>query len=407
MCGEMKRKGSMARRKNSKRNAAPRNPLREAGRQDGLEPNLHTVGDFCEAMQSIVPTGLAQSWDNVGLIAGDSEAVVREVLLAIDLTRVVFDEAIASKIDLLLAYHPPIFKPIASLRAQTGGMDALVFECIRAGIAIYSPHTALDAAEGGTNDVLAQACGAMESRPLVEVDTPGSVLVKVAVYVPTAHADAVADAMFEAGAGHIGKYSHCSFRAAGTGTFLGGPDANPAIGVKGRLERVEEERLETIVPQKKLAGVVAALRAAHPYEEPAFDLYTLRSQPTGGIGRVGRLPKPVALSTLSKHLERTTQATNLQIVGYRQQQIERVIVVAGAAGSLPFQFPLTEGDAIVTGEMRHHDALTVQRIGCGAVLLGHWTSERPVLGSLASRLGKLLPCARFHVSRADTDPFKC
>ncbi len=370
------------------------------------EPSLHTVGDFCEVMQSIARTGLAQSWDNVGLLVGDAEAVMRKVLLAIDLTRPVLDEAVKMNADLLLAYHPPIFKPIASLRAQSSGMDGLIFECIREGIAIYSPHTALDAAEGGTNDVLADACGAVETKPLVEVDSPGGDLIKVAVYVPTANADAVASAMFDAGAGHIGKYSHCSFRAPGTGTFLGGPDANPAIGVKGRLERVEEVRLETIVPHKRLADVVTALRTAHPYEEPAFDLYTLRPQPTGGIGRIGSLARPVALSALAKKLGRTTQAVNVQIVGTPQQYVDRVVVVAGAAGSLPFQIPLTSNDAIITGELRHHDALTIRRIGCAAIVLGHWASERPVLNPLAARLASLMPDAQFQVSRTDADPFQ-
>ena len=331
---------------------------------------------------------------------------MRRVLLAIDLSRPVLEEAMESETDLLLAYHPPIYKPILSLRAQSSGMDSLVFECIRAGIAIYSPHTALDAAEGGTNDVLAEACGAIETKPLVDVDSPGGALVKVAVYVPTANADAVAEAMFTAGAGHIGKYSHCSFRAPGMGTFLGGPDANPAVGVKGRLERVEEVRLETIVPHKRLTGVVAALREAHPYEEPAFDLYSLKPPPTAGIGRVGELAKPFALSSLAKRLGRATQAAHVQMVGKPQQYVDRVIVVAGAAGSLPFQYPLTPNDAIITGELRHHDALTIRRIGCGAITLGHWASERPVLAPLASRLANLMPDAQFQVSRADADPFQ-
>ncbi len=401
----MKSRKPVTTRSHTKRRPGSRsNPAKSAQRAH-REPQLHTLGDFCDAMQSIAPTGLAQSWDNVGLIAGDTEAVTRKVLLTIDLTRPVLDEAIEKNADLLLAYHPPIFKPIASLRAQSSGMEALVFECVRAGIAMYSPHTALDAAEGGTNDVLAEACGAIESTPLVIADTPGSVLVKIAVYVPTANVDAVADAMFQAGAGHIGKYSHCSFRAPGIGTFLGGPDANPAIGIKGRLERVEEERLETIVPHKRLADVVAALRRSHPYEEPAFDLYTLRPQPTGGIGRVGVLPRSITLSSLARQLERTTRNRRTQVVGNSRQEIDRVIVVAGAAGSLPFQFPLTETDAIITGELRHHDALTIHRIGCSAIVLGHWASERPVLTSLASRLALRLPDLQFHVSRADTDPF--
>lgn len=378
----------------------------EAAPQPDPPPaSLHTVSDFCEAMKGIAPPGLEQPGDNVGLIVGDTEAVLRRGLLTIDLSPPVVAEAVELNVDLVLAYHPPIYKPISVLRAQSSGMDALVFECIRHGVAIYSPHTALDAADGGTNDVLAQCCGATNLVPLIDVDAPGSALVKVAVYVPPANTDAVAEAMFHAGAGHIGKYSHCSFRAAGTGTFLGGPDANPAIGVKGRLERVDELRLETIVPQKRLAAVVAAMRQAHPYEEPAFDLYPLKPQPTAGIGRIGELPKPLALSSLAKKLARATHAAHVQMVGKPQQYIERVAVVAGAAGSLPFQFPLEETDAIVTGEMRHHDALAVLRIGCGAIALGHWASERPVLTSLASRLGKLLPHTQFQLSRADSDPF--
>lgn len=369
-------------------------------------PALHSVGDFCHAMQRISPTGLAQSWDNVGLIVGDREAVIRSVLLAIDLSGPVLEETIQNEADLLLTYHPPIFKPVTTLCTPGSGMDALVFECIRAGIAVYSPHTALDAAEGGTNDVLAVACGASNLKPLVIVDDPGGRHVKIVVYVPVANAESVALAMFEAGAGHIGKYSHCSFRAPGEGTFLGGPDANPAIGRVGRLERVNELRLETIVPQRNLPDVVAAMRRSHPYEEPAFDLFDLRPQPAAGIGRIAELPKPVVLSVLARNVAQAIQASSMQIVGNPRQQIERVIVVAGAAGSLPFQQPLTPGDCIVTGEMRHHDALTIRRMECSALVLGHWSSERPVLEPLKNRLSKALSGVRIQVSKADADPFR-
>ena len=367
--------------------------------------NLHTIADFCGEMQKIAAAGLEQPGDNVGLIAGDCEAVFRRALLAIDLSRPVLEEAIQDNTDLLVVYHPPIYKPISKLRADGSGMDALVFECIRAGMNVYSPHTRLDAAAGGTNDVLAEAAGAANVEPLINVDSPGTSLIKIAVYVPPENADGVGQAMFEAGGGHIGKYSHCSFRAPGIGTFLGGPDANPTIGVVGRLERVEEVRLETILPRPRLAEVVAAMRRAHPYEEPAFDLYALTPTPTAGIGRVGELPRPVALSSLAKKLARATGATTVHIAGKPQQNVDRVIVVAGAAGSLPFQYPLEERDVIVTGELRHHDALTIRRIGCGAIALGHWASERLVLAPLASRLAKALPHAKFQVSRADADPF--
>lgn len=383
--------------------------MKRSGRRQNSTKSLldrHTVGDFCDAMESFSPVGLAQSWDNVGLIVGNSEAALRVALLAIDLTAPVLSDAIRRKADLLLTYHPPIFKPVSRLLGEGSGMESLVFEAIQAGIALYSPHTALDAANGGTNEVLAGLCGATRLDPLVVAETPGQRNVKIVVYVPVADADRVADAMFAAGAGHIGKYSHCSFRAAGQGTFLGGPEANPTIGKVGRLETVNELRLETIVPQRRLADVVASMRRLHPYEEPAFDLFDLRPEPVAGIGRIGHLPGPVRLAALAQTLGRKTGAKSIQTVGEEKQFVERVITVAGAAGSLPFQRPLSERDCIVTGEMRHHDALTIRRIGCSAIVLGHWWSERPVLGPLAKRLSQCLPSTKFSVSKLDADPFQ-
>lgn len=365
-----------------------------------------TISDFCSAMETIAPIALAQSWDNVGLLAGDATAPLRRVLLAIDLTRAVLEEAVRFRADLLLAYHPPIFKPISSLRTPGDGMDALVFDCIRNGIAIYSTHTALDAADGGTNDVLASLCGAAKTEPLEYVDKPGASECKLVVFVPNDHVERMAGAMFAAGAGGIGDYACCSFRAHGMGTFFGRESTNPAVGKKGRLESVPEIRLETIVPAKRLPDVVAALRATHPYEEPAFDIYPLQPPPVRGIGRTGTLDRPTTLAALARKLRTATSAANVQLVGESRRRVERVIVVAGAAGSLPFRIPLSPSDAIITGEIRHHDALAIRRIGCSAVALGHWASERPVLTPLAERLSTIIPTLDLRLSRADTDPFR-
>jgi len=368
-------------------------------------PYRTTVADYCSAMERIAPTALAQSWDNVGLIAGDTTAPVRRVLLAIDLTSPVLAEAVRFRADLLLAYHPPIFKPISSLRAPGGGMDALVFDCIRNGIAIYSTHTALDAADGGTNDVLAGLCGATRTSPLEYVDKPGARECKLVVFVPQEHVERVAGAMFAAGAGRIGDYECCSFRGAGAGTFFGRESTHPVVGEKGRLESVPEIRLETVVPAGHLPEIVAALRASHPYEEPAFDLYPLKPPPAPGIGRVGPLARPTTLAALATKLRAATRAANVQFVGEPKQRVERVIAVAGAAGSLPFRIPLTPSDAVITGEIRHHDALTFRRTGCSAVALGHWASERPVLEPLADHLAKLTTGVNLRLSRSDADPF--
>lgn len=364
------------------------------------------VADVCDAMEAIAPCGLAQEWDNVGLLVGDPSARVRRVLICIDLTPDVVDEAIKKKIDFVMAYHPPIFKPVASLRADSHGTDALVFRCIKHGIAIYSTHTALDAADGGTNDVLAELCGCRETEPLEYVDEAGVNECKLVVFVPKEHVETVASAMFEAGAGHIGDYSHCSYRLAGRGTFLGGASTKPAIGKRGRLEQIDEIRLETVVPTKRLPEVVSAMTDANPYDEPAFDIYPLKPRPVRGIGRVGELARPTTLTRLTKRLKRSTRAACVQTVGLDDRDVARVVIVAGAAGSLPFKIPLAPTDCIVTGEIRHHDALTITRLGCTAIALGHWASERPVLAPFTARLGDLLPGIAVDISNADRDPFQ-
>ena len=365
-----------------------------------------TVADVCEAMEDIAPCGLSQSWDNVGLLVGDPSAKVRRVLTCIDLTPDVVTEAIKKKIEVVMAYHPPIFKPVASLRADSHGTDVLVFECIKRGIAIYSTHTALDAADGGTNDVLANLCGCKETEPLEYVDEPSIDECKLVVFIPREQVDAVAGAMFEAGAGHIGDYSHCSYRLSGQGTFLGGTSTKPAVGKRGRLEQIDEIRLETVVPTKRLPEVVRAMTAANPYDEPAFDIIPLKAKPARGIGRVGELPKPTTLARLAKRLKRSTRAACVQIVGQSNRAVRRVVIVAGAAGSLPFKIPLAPTDCIVTGEIRHHDALTIDRAGCTAIALGHWASERPVLTPLTVRLRDRLPGINVNISDADRDPFR-
>ncbi len=363
-----------------------------------------SVADLCAAMNNLAPLKLAQSWDNVGLLTGDLRAGVGRVLLTIDLTAPVVREAIEKRADVIVAYHPPIFKPVSRLIASGSGMDALVHKCIRAGIAIYSPHTALDAADGGTNDVLAGLCGLRQTEPIEYVDDLRGEECKFVVFVPHAEVEKVAEAIFSAGGGHIGNYSQCSFRIPGEGTFFGADSTNPSVGERGHLERVEELRLESVVPFSRLPAVIAAMRKAHAYEEPAFDVYPLKARPVRGIGRVGRFAKSVTLSALARRLRSVTRSTNVQVIGDPGQRIEEAVVVAGAAGDLPFRTSLTPCHVVVTGEIRHHDALTYERVGCAAIALGHWTSERLVLKPLAARLNKVLGVATT-VSATDRDPF--
>lgn len=364
-----------------------------------------TVADFCAAMEKIAPIHRAQEWDNVGLLAGDPVARIRRAVLCVDLTPSVVDEVLRQKADLVMAYHPPIFKPVSALRATSPGTDAAVFRCIQGGAAIYSTHTALDAAAGGTDEVLAGLCGAVEIAPLEYArDSVGDEF-KMVVFVPKEEVEHIAQALFDAGAGRIGNYTQCGFRLAGTGSFFGGEGTDPTVGHRGRLEFVDEIRLETVVPKAGVAAVVAALRRAHSYEEPAFDIYPLEAKLTAGTGRIGRLPRSSALGKLAAKLKRATQSRCVQIIGTPQRLVERVIVMVGAAGSIPMRHGLLEHDAIVTGEIRHHDALAIQRLGACAIALGHWSSERPGLAALRDRLAARVPSVAFLLSAADQEPF--
>lgn len=362
------------------------------------------ISDLVNVMDRMAPLSSAQPWDNVGLLAGDPAASARRIVLCIDLTPAVATEAVRMRADLVLAYHPPIFKPVRRIVANSGGTDTAVLTCLRAGVSIYAMHTALDAAPGGTNDVLAELCGLTDVHPLETAAMPGEPQVKLVTFVPREALENVAEALFDAGAGRIGEYARCSFRIEGEGTFFGSEQARPRVGEQMRLERVAETRLEVVVPRSKLLHVTSALRASHPYEEPAFDIYPLERPVTAGIGRAGSLPRRTTVAALAGRLTKRTGSRVVQQVGRGTRPVRRAIVVAGSAGDLPFPHLHGEGDVIVTGEMRHHDALTVVRRGAAAILLGHWESERPVLAPLSTRLAAALPGLVVKISRADASP---
>lgn len=367
--------------------------------------NISTVGQVAAAMDRLAPPALAQPWDNVGLLIGAPAALCRRVLLAIDLTAAVLDEAISRKCQAIIAYHPPLFQPIKSVRADHPGTESIVHRTIAAGLAVYAPHTALDAAAGGTNDVLGLICGLTDVTPFEYVH-PGPRLFKIVTFVPAEQLDQVSAAMFAAGAGRIGDYEQCSYRLRGEGTFFGTESTAPRVGRRGRLETVPEIRLEMVVPESALPAVTAALRRHHPYEEPAFDVYPLTPPPATGIGRVGRLPGGMTLGRLAGQLQRGTRSKIVTLIGAKTTRLKKAAVCVGAAGRLPLEKPnCADCDVIVTGEIRHHDALAILRNGKTAVACGHWESERPVLKPLVAGLSKALPRIEFLISRRDTGPF--
>jgi dinuclear metal center YbgI/SA1388 family protein len=361
---------------------------------------MPALRDLLPHLDALAPLSAAAEWDNVGLLAGDPVADVARVMLTIDLTREVLAEATARSCALIVAYHPPLFRPVTRLAA-----GHVVFDAIRAGIAVYSPHTALDAAPGGTNDVLADAVGMTERAPLDPFEPKGDSL-KLVVFVPASHVDAVSEAMFSAGAGRIGAYSACSFRSIGTGTFFGEAGASPVVGVAGRLETVDEVRVETVVPVARAADVVRAMRAVHPYEEPAFDLVRAAPHPSPiGMGRVGPIDRAPRRAVVER-VKRALGADHVLVAGPLDGDATRVAVLAGSGGEHCKAARAAGADVFVTGELRHHDALAAAAAGMTVVCALHSVSERVALAPFAERLRGRVPDLEVTVSASDRDPFR-
>jgi dinuclear metal center YbgI/SA1388 family protein len=352
-----------------------------------------------EAMEKIAPTRLAEEWDNVGLLAGDPKQAVSRAMLTIDYTDSVAREAEREGCELIIAYHPPIFHAMKRLTA-----GSLIFDAVRRGVAIYSPHTALDVAEGGTNDMLADAMG-MEDRQPLRMIQPKASQYKLVTFVPEKEVEKVSNALFAAGAGRIGEYSSCSFRIPGTGTFFGEAGTNPAVGQSGRLERAEEIRIETVVSISKIEDVIRALRQSHPYEEPAFDLNQLAAPPEGvGQGRIGKINSGSRADVIER-IKRELKLNHVLVAGPSDGKIERAAVCAGACHEFVADAIAQKADLFLTGELRHHDALEAARAGMTVVCTLHTNSERTVLPRLKDRLGKELPELSVMISSVDADPF--
>lgn len=356
------------------------------------------LATLVQILESIAPTRYAESWDNVGLLAGDGEREVKRALVTIDLTPAVAAEAFEASADAVIAYHPPLFHPIRRLTASS-----VVFQAISRGVAIYSPHTALDVAAGGTNDVLAEIAGISQPGPLRAI-APAPWHFKLVTFVPKEQADGVADAMFEAGAGWIGNYSHCSFRGEGTGTFLGHEGTNPTVGQTGKLEFAPEIRLETIVPAKALPEVVAALRKSHPYEEPAFDIIQLTTPPDGkGMGRLGNIA-PIARRDLIDRIRQRLGVDRVLVAGPQDGEAKKVACLAGDGGSFVDDAIAQQADVYVTGELKHHDALKAASAGLTVICALHSNSERITLSRYARRIADASGIEVL-VSDQDRDPF--
>jgi dinuclear metal center YbgI/SA1388 family protein len=346
-----------------------------------------SVGQVISVLEQRYDPRLAASWDAIGLVCGDPQAPVRKVLFAIDPVAAVAAEAIEWGADLLVTHHPLFLRAVHGVAATTP-KGRVVHGLLTHGCALLVAHTNADAALDGVSDALAAALGLPAGRPLAA--EPAEDLDKLVTFVPHADADELLDALAAAGAGAIGAYDRCAFTAQGTGTFRPLSGANPTIGSVGAVESVPETRLEMVLPRHRRAAVVAALRAAHPYEEPAFDVVETASLPGAvGIGRVCDLAEPEPLRTFVERVRRGLPATasGIRVAGDPDRPVRRVAVCGGAGDSLLKAAGAAGADVYLTADLRHHPASEHLEAGGPALVdVAHWASEWPWLERAAAAL---------------------
>jgi dinuclear metal center YbgI/SA1388 family protein len=363
------------------------------------------LADVIEVLDEAYPPHLAQSWDSVGLVCGDPDDALDSVTIAVDATPAVVEEVPAA--GLLLAHHPLLLRGVDTVAANTP-KGALVHRLIRTGRALFTAHTNADSASPGVSDALAHALG-LTVEAALEPLSGAADLDKWVVYVPGENAEAVQAAVFAAGAGRIGDYSRCSWSVSGIGQFLPHEGASPAIGSIGNVERVAEDRFEVVAPTRARAEVLSALRAAHPYEEPAFDILTLVPPPGDtGLGRIGSLPQPEPLRTFVSRVGAALPQTSwgVRAAGDPDMLVSRVAVCGGAGDSLLATAAAADVQAYVTADLRHHPADEHRRASNVALVdVAHWASEFPWCDQAANVLRSRFQALPVHVCTIRTDPW--
>jgi len=357
-------------------------------------------------LERLAPKHLAMEGDRIGLQIGTLNKPVKKVMVALDVLEEVIDEAITEGVDFIIAHHPPLYRPLKQLVTDQA-QGRMIEKCLKHNIAIYAAHTNLDIANGGVNDWLAEALGLEQVEVLVP--TYEESLKKLVVYVPKTHADLVREAIGNAGAGHIGNYSHCTFNGHGIGTFLPLEGANPFIGKAGELEKVEEVRIETIVPASLQHKVISAMLQAHPYEEVAYDIYPLENKgKTFGLGRIGRLPSAMTLAEFAEHVKKTLDVSAVRVVGNLQDTIQKVAVVGGDGNKYISQAKSAGADVYVTGDVYYHVAHDAMMLGLNIVDPGHNVEKvmkQGVARFLEAEFAKRQFAADVYISKVHTDPF--
>lgn len=358
------------------------------------------IQEVIRALEQWAPPVLQEDYDNSGLQVGDPAMEVERALLTLDCTEAVVAEAVQQDCGLIIAHHPVIFK---GLKALTGGnaVQRTLLAAVRANVAIYAIHTNLDNVLDGVNGEIAARLGL---KPLGVLDAKPGQLCKLGVFVPVGHADAVRNALFAAGAGRIGRYDECSFQVEGTGSFRAGAGTSPFVGEPGTRHAESEVRVEVICPVHATAAVVAALKAAHPYEEAAFDLYPLLNHHPGiGSGLVGEWDQPLEEAAFLDRLKQVFACPAVRHSRLTGRPVKRVALCGGSGAFLIPKALAAGADAYVTADVKYHEFFLPE----GRLLLadiGHFESERFTPERIRNHLARILPTFATRLSETGTNP---
>lgn len=357
-------------------------------------------------LESFAPKKMAVEGDPIGLQVGSLNKPIKKVMIALDVLESVVDEAIEGKVDLIIAHHPLLYRPLKKIDIGTS-KGKVIEKLIKNDITVYAAHTNLDVTSLGVNEWLADQLQLTSTEVLST--TYEDKLVKLSVFVPRTHEEQVRFAIGNAGAGHIGNYSHCSFSSDGIGTFTPLEGTTPYIGKQGQLEKVEEVKIESIMPESIQKVVVSAMKKAHPYEEVAFDLYPLLNKGKElGIGKIGKLSKEMTLHEFVDHVKKAFGLSNLRVIQGKNSIIKKVAVVGGDGNKYIYPALHKGADVLVTGDIYYHNAHDAQEEGLTIVDAGHHI-EQIMKSKLKELLEQKLKNNKYETAVVEsniiTDPF--
>lgn len=360
---------------------------------------MSSIKQVIQYLEQLAPPVYQESYDNCGLLTGSTDWELTKILVTLDCTEAVVDEAIAKGCNLIVAHHPIIFSGLKKLNGKNY-VERTVIKAIKNDIAIYAIHTNLDNVQHGVNAKICEKLGLINTKILVPKT---GTLKKLSVFVPQTHLQVVQEALFNAGAGSIGNYSECSFYAIGMGTFKGNEKSNAFVGEVGKQHQEPEYKLEVMVEDAKLNNVISAMLKAHPYEEVAYDVYAiLNTNTTIGSGMVGELLQELTAEAFLKHLKNTMNLNVIRFTPY-SNKVKKVAVCGGSGSFLLKNAIGAQADAYVTGDFKYHEFFDAENRLMIADI-GHYESEIFTINLLADEILKKFPTFAVILSEINTNP---